>query len=180
MPPTQKRILLAVLALCAMTAVAVWLVGSHHSRPLVPAKKAAIAASGPSQQSTSKRQPVLDPDLVGPKIVTFAQTDPAKPERDFPTEPTARATDEEDLAKTEQSNPPPDDNDLHQTTSVSPHHSDRLVAERERRKAESKRSRLEKQYRKGEITAEAYQAGQEEYRSAIEKYRKSLKSNAQD
>ncbi len=175
---TQKWALWGLLALCAVAAV--WFAGSHLVQRIAPEKKAAIAGVKPLKQPATNPQPVLDPDQSWPKIITFAQADPANPERDFPTEPADRAMDEENLAKTEQNNPPPDSRDLHQTVVASPHHADRLLAERERKRAESKRSRLEKEYRKGLITAEAYQAGQEEYRSAIEKYRKSLKGNAQE
>jgi hypothetical protein len=177
-PATQKRAIWALLALC--TVAAIWFVGSHLPRHPVPAKKAAIARSGPLEQSERNAQPVLDPDLASPKIITFAQANPINPNHGFPTEQTARSTDEENLAKTESSNPPPDNSELPQTIPVSPRHSDRVLAERDRRKAESKRLHLEKQYRKGQITAEAYQSGQEEYRSAIEKYRKSLKGNARE
>jgi hypothetical protein len=55
---------------------------------------------------------------------------------------------------------------------------DRKFAERERRKAERKRARLEAMYQSHLISSAAYKKGQDEYQSEITKYHSALNSTA--
>jgi hypothetical protein len=55
---------------------------------------------------------------------------------------------------------------------------DRKVAERERRKAEHKRARLEAMYQSHLISGATYKKGQDEYQSGIAKYHSELNGTA--